>query len=188
MFWLKCWTWNNGRSIVTQLALDLAFNLFHPSIHNITTDLGDLLPTAPHKISFSDPHWATPNLCLGFSIFQRRASDGQIFQRTFFRLLKNLSVLPHSSSNVALLLLDGARSQLDWACNVCVLCRILFPEHLGLQKPPFFPPCRGKTTRTNGGEHRFWMSMMLNLDHNFSGLSSHIAEMCPPRVPLSLGL
>ena len=59
------------------------------TIHNITTDLGDLLPTAPHKISFSDPHWATPNLCLGLLIFQRRASDGQIFQQAFFfRLLK----------------------------------------------------------------------------------------------------
>ena len=74
------------------------------TIHNITTDLGDLLPTAPHKISFSDPHWATPNLCLGLLIFQRRASDGQIFQQAFFfRLLKKkLSVLPHSSSNIAL--------------------------------------------------------------------------------------
>ena len=59
------------------------------TIHNITTDLDDLLTTTPHRISFSDPHWATPNLCLRLLILiSRRVSDGQIYQQTFFFRLR----------------------------------------------------------------------------------------------------
>ena len=74
------------------------------SIHNITSDLDDLpFRNRPQDFLLGPKVGKPPNLCLGPLTLQRRVSDGQIFQQAFFfRLLKKLSVLPHSSSNIAL--------------------------------------------------------------------------------------
>ena len=87
MFWLKYHTWNNGKHKWHPTGSCSRFSPFFPPSPQFTTSIRTsttFSPQPPHKISFSDPQWATPNLCLGPLTLQRRASDGQIFQQAFF--------------------------------------------------------------------------------------------------------